>query len=147
MNIEGLPLGVKAVRWGRPKVGEYILAYGDDFIHKVVAGTFAGGNYLIIAPDNDYKVMDLSKVPVPEEYEWTGEFRHPKNYTELFLSVKKCEAVLGRSVGRRMILRKKKKKYIVIKYPVPDNTPLGKTDAYHPYTQDSLAVSKEIIEE
>lgn len=106
-NIPGLPLGVRILSFRPPTQGDWYLDPSTGKPRKVYPNDRWQGTYAILTPNNPYDAMDLGKVPVPEGFEWTGEFRPPQE-GELFLAVV-GDAIThmgNRTLGPLMILRR-----------------------------------------
>lgn len=135
-QIEGVPVGCKLVRIGVPEVGEFFIGAGgitNKAIYKYESNSLQQ-YYPIIAPDNVYNAIDLTKVKIPNGYERDGDkveewFRlaeHGKlyftsGYTISVRSYSPC-ATDSLNTDGRIILRKiapKTKKVLVIEVEIP----------------------------
>lgn len=128
-RIEGLPEGVKLVRFGWPLAGEYYLTV-DGRIKKSIAmqSNPELTTYAVVAYDNCYG-KPLNELTIPEGYESTGEYRLIRN-GEYFLGKNEPERVWQEfditifsdyQTCKRLILRKKQKKTtVVVEFELPE---------------------------
>ncbi len=135
MQIEGVPVGTKIKRIGRPDIGEFIIGLHSG-IERVVK-PLAAQNYAILEPDNVYNVVNLERVPVPDGWErigtwWQDVVVMPRDTCWLdrngYVHGPHCPDHVH-ELGKdrfRIILRKKKqvKRYLVMRTEVPEWTRL-----------------------
>ena len=125
-GIEGVPVGAKVVKVGRPNAGETIVGYnGEPYCVKFE--DWCNRNYAILQPDNPYNRFPHE---VEEDIKKAGmerlggdDYRDPKNGDIYWDDSDQWLVRSGRTwtLGPRIILKPKTKKVLVCEFPIEND--------------------------